>query len=309
MGVREFYQPRSVHEALELLGRAPEETRVVAGGTDLFLQLRRGDVRSAYLVDVAEIAEMTYIREEPDLIRVGAGTLVADLAGSEVLRRYASALAESAAVLGSPQIRNRATIGGNLGRSSPAADCVCALMALDAAILVQSTSGTREIPIGSFLLGPGQNALVPGELVLEVRIPRPGGRHGSRFIKLGRRKALVLATASAAAHLELGPDWTVVKCGLALGSVGPVTVRARTAEDLLRGKVLSPEAIQAAAEEAAREASPISDVRGSAEYRRAVIPVLVARALEEARARARETQTRARDTEVQAARETGADRG
>lgn len=124
-----------------------------------------------------------------------------------LLRRYAAALAEAASALGSPQIRNRATIGGNLGRSSPAADCVCALMALGAEVLVQSASGTREIPIDRFLLGPGKNALAPDELIVEVRMSKPRGRFGSRFLKLGRRKALVLATASAAAHgLVAGGD-------------------------------------------------------------------------------------------------------
>ena len=207
MEVREFYQPRSVQEALELLGRAPGETRVVAGGTDLFLQLRRGDIRAAYLLDVGGVAELAYIREEPQFIRVGAATLVDDLARSGLLRRYAAALAEAASALGSPQIRNRATIGGNLGRSSPAADCVCALMALGAEVLVQSASGTREIPIDRFLLGPGKNALAPDELIVEVRMGKPRGRFGSRFLKLGRRKALVLATASAAAHgLVAGGD-------------------------------------------------------------------------------------------------------
>ncbi|MCL5046639.1 MAG: xanthine dehydrogenase family protein subunit M, partial [Actinobacteria bacterium] len=288
MEVREFYQPRSVQEALELLGRAPGETRVVAGGTDLFLQLRRGDIRAAYLLDVGGVAELAYIREEPQFIRVGAATLVDDLARSGLLRRYAPALAEAASALGSPQIRNRATIGGNLGRSSPAADCVCALMALGAEVLVQSASGTREIPIDRFLLGPGKNALAPDELIVEVRLGKPRGRFGSRFLKLGRRKALVLATASAAAHVELDGAGAIGKCGLAMGAVGPVTVRAQSAEELLRGKALSPEAIRAAAGEASRQASPISDVRGSAEYRRTVIPVLVGRVLEDAWARAQE---------------------
>jgi carbon-monoxide dehydrogenase medium subunit len=171
---------------------------------------------------------------------------------------------------------------------------VCALVALHAAVRLASYTTERRLAVTEFLLGPGRNAARPDELIVAVSFPKPQGRYGSNFIKLGRRKALALAVVAVGASLELDEAGCVRRCGIALGSVGPTTLEARQAEALLVGQALSPELIEQAAARAGEEASPISDVRGSAKYRKDMVPVLVRRALQASWEQA-QAQAEARD--------------
>lgn len=287
MDVKRFYRPRTLNEALKRLAAAPERTKAVAGATDLLPQIQKGDLHPEYLVDLTALPEICQIAEVGDEIVIGAGVTIQELAESPLIVGQASVLAEAAASLGSLQIRNRATIGGNLARSSPAADCVCALVALHATLRLRSLAGDRSMPVTEFLVGPGRNAARPDELIVAVSFPRPRGRYGSHFIKLGRRKALVLAVVAVGAALELDDSGRVLRCGIALGSVGPTTLWAKAAEDLLVGQALTPELIAHAAARAGEAAKPISDVRGSAKYRKEMAPVLTRRALQESWERAR----------------------
>lgn len=279
MDVKRFYRPKTLSQALKRLASAPERTRAVAGATDLLPQIEKGDLHPEYLVDLTHIDELCQVRETNGDIEIGAGVTIQELAESPLIVKQCKVLSEAAASLGSLQIRNRATIGGNLARSSPAADCVCALVSLHAAVHLRSTTGERCLPVTDFLLGPGRNAAHPDELIVAVSFPKPQGRYGSNFIKLGRRKALVLAVVAVGATVELDDAGRVTRCGIAMGSVGPTTLEARQAEALITGQVLTPELIEQAALKAGEEAKPISDVRGSAKYRREMVPVLVRRAL------------------------------
>ena len=279
MEIKEFYTPETLEEAISILSLAPEQSRVVAGGTDLLPQFRRGEIRADFLIDLTRVDELKFIAEDEKHVRIGSGTTVQELAEADLIKKWFRVLAEAAASLGSLQVRNRGTIGGNLGRSSPAADCVCALVALNAMLVLKSREGQRDVLVRDFLVGPGRNVARPDEIITEIAIRKPQGPCGSKFIKIGGRKALVLAIVSAGAYLEVGQGGEIDQCGLGLGSAGPKTVWPEAVPDLLIGKVLNRATLEAVIEKVGEAASPISDVRGSAEYRKAMVPVLARRAL------------------------------
>ena len=279
MEIKEFYTLKTLEEVLSLLSLAPERSRVVAGGTDLLPQLRRGEIRADFLIDLTRVNELKFMAEDEESVRIGAGTTVQELAEDGLIRKHFRVLAEAAASLGSLQVRNRGTIGGNLGRSSPAADPVCALVALNATLVLKSREGQRDVLVRDFLVGPGRNVARPDEIIAEILIRKPQGPCGSKFLKLGGRKALVLAIVSAGAYLEVGRGGEVAQCGIGLGSVGPRTIWPAGVPELLLGRVLDRERLEAVVQKVSEAVSPISDVRGSAEYRRAMVPVLTRRAL------------------------------
>jgi probable selenate reductase FAD-binding subunit len=272
--IEAFYQPTSVKEAVRLLhgGRA----RVVAGGTDLAL-LRDRSIR--FLVDVKHLG-LDYIRRDGNGYDIGAACTMAALEKSAMVRGLAGGiLAQAAATCGSIQIRNLATVGGNLAHGSPAADTATPLLAMDASVVLQTARGRQRMTLREFFALP-QKRRINGGLLVQIFIPKCKGRVGWSFQKLGRTETDI-AVVNTAAGLGIAKDGTCSWARIALGAVAPAPMRAEKAEALLVGHPLSADLIERAAESVGREVQPISDQRASAEYRREISQVLTRRALHE----------------------------
>ena len=274
--VETFYRPGSVREAVRLLQNGKNRARVVAGGTDLVVE---GDRSIRCLIDITH-AGLSYIRRKGKACVIGATTTMAAIENSTAIGALAGGvLARAAATCGSVQIRNMATLGGNLAHGSPAADTATPLLALDAEVVLADARGRRRIPLTAFYSGPRKTA--PGKaLIVEVAIPAlPRGGRWS-FQKLGRT-ASDISLVNAAAGLQLDSKGRVKWVRIAVGAVAPRPIRAVKAEKLLVGRQVDESTLAEVCDEAAREVRPISDVRASAEYRREMVRVLVRRALEE----------------------------
>jgi carbon-monoxide dehydrogenase medium subunit len=274
--VQAFYRPGNVREALRLLHGGKGRTRIVAGGTDVVAQ---ADCSIRFLIDITH-AGLSYIRHRSGACVIGATTTMAALESSPVIRALAGGiLAHAAATCGSVQIRNRATIGGNLANGSPAADTASPLLALDAEVVLADQRGRHKVPLAALYSGL-RKILLGKALIVEVVIPAPprGGRWS--FQKLGRTQTDI-SLVNAAAGLQLDSHGRAKWARIALGAVAPAPMRAIAAENLLVGRKLDETLLEEVCEEVAREVRPITDVRASAEYRRAMSRVLTRRALEE----------------------------
>lgn len=282
-----YHQPETVSEALELLGRLGRDAHPLAGGTDLGVLLRRRRVKPSAVISLARVEEMRRLEARDNEIIIGAGTTHRAIERSPLFADALRALPEACETVGSVQIRNLGTVGGNLCNASPAADTPPVLLAFDASVAIAGAHGVRRVPLEAFFMGYRRTALTEGELLLDVRVPLPPPHSGSAFLKIGRRKAMEISIACAGALVTLdGGTQQVREVRIGLGSVGPVSLRARQAEALLRGHPLDPGRIAAAARTAAAECSPIDDLRATAEYRRLVVETLVSRALTAAAERA-----------------------
>jgi carbon-monoxide dehydrogenase medium subunit len=275
----EYHEPTSVAEAVELGGRFGADGRFLAGGTDLIIQMRRGKVAPRHVVSLHRVPGLDAIEANGD-VRLGA------LVTHRAIERCASfqgrlyGLVEGAEVVGGHQVRNVGTVGGNVVNASPAADVVPVLLALDAAVTCVGTDGERTLALEEFLVGPGETARRPGELLTGVRFAAPGERSATAFLKAGRRRAMEISVVCVAAHLTVdAAGERCVGARIALGAVAPTTWRAREAERALEGRVLTPEALRDAGRAAAAGCQPISDVRASSRYRRLLVESLVPRAL------------------------------
>ena len=277
--VEHYLRPASVREALRLLEDGKGRARVVAGGTDLVLA---GDESVRVLIDITR-AGLRYVRAKDEALAIGATTTMADLEESRAVRSLAGGiLARAAAGCGSVQNRNLATIGGNMAHGSPAADLAAPLLALEASVvLAYPNGGRRKLPIREYLALPRAGGATEA-LVVELRLPQPpgGSRTGWSYRKLGRT-AVDISLVNVAAGIGLDARGKVKWARIALGAVAPVAMRAAGAEKILAGRVLDRGLADEAAQCVAREVSPISDQRASAEYRREMSGVLAARALEE----------------------------
>ncbi|MGZ4838369.1 MAG: FAD binding domain-containing protein [Terriglobales bacterium] len=272
--IQAFYQPTSVREAVRLLhgGRG----RVVAGGTDLAL-LRDRSIR--FLVDVKHLG-LDYIRRDGNGCDIGAACTMAEVENSPIVRGLAGGiLARAAATCGSIQIRNLATIGGNLANGSPAADTATPLLAMDASVVLQNEKGRRRLTLQEFFALP-QKQRVQGGLLVQIFVPKSKGRGGWSFQKFGRTETDI-SVVNCAGGLGVMRDGKVAWARLALGAVAPAPMRALKAEGLLVGQAITAELIERAAESVASEVQPISDQRASAEYRREISQVMARRALRE----------------------------
>ncbi len=277
-----YERPVSLEQLSVLLtdhaGRVP---RYLAGGTDLLVAMRTGKDKPELVVDLKGLPDLRGINPcEEGRLRIGALTTIHSLEINETIRNQAPVLFEAARVLGSWQVRNRGTLGGNLANGSPTADTAVPLLALDAEILTWSPSGTRRIPAASFWLGAGKTILHPGEIITGVEIPLKEGS-SSAYTKLGKRRAMDIAIVSAAVVLQ-GHRGVIQEVRIALGGAGPTPVRARSAEACLTGRPALSEHIIQAGREAANDSNPRTSSRASREYRLSVIPVLVERSLRSA---------------------------
>jgi carbon-monoxide dehydrogenase medium subunit len=284
-----FERPDSLAEALGLLGRPEGGAQILAGGTDLLVNMKKGTAAPSLLVSLDGLGSLDEVSTRGGRLALGATAVATRIAAHAGVRRRFTALAEGAGNLGPPLIRCRATVGGSLITARPAADLLPPLLALEARVSLTGPGGDRELPVDEFFLGPGQTRRRPGEILIGVRALSPPAGSGSAYMKLGIRQICEISIVNAAAALTLSPDGRrVSRARLALGAVAPTPIRCPVAESALEGRVAGPRALARAAREAALEARPISDHRGSSDYRTLMAEVLVRRALENALERARE---------------------
>ena len=288
-----YFIPATLDETLHLLAEKREKARLVAGATDLMLELERG-VRKGIetVIDITRLPDLDRITlDEHEIIHLGALVTHNAAACSKLLRERAFPLVSAAWQVGAPQIRNRATVAGNLVTASPANDTITPLVALGAWVVLASTKGTRRVPLQDFYTGVRKTVMQPDEMLVDIAFPAlqsrlatPAGNSGQRgtFLKLGLRRAQAISLVNTAIILDLGPagSQSAVKSAvITLGAVAPTIIHAAEAEAFLAGKQLTDECIARAAELAAEAARPIDDIRGSAAYRKAMVRVLVSRAL------------------------------
>ena len=251
---------------------------ILSGGTDLLVKIRGGLVRPGLLLDVSRMPTLQGIRRTESAIEIGAAVTESEIFASPVVREALPLLATALRTLGSVQIRNRGTLGGNLVNASPAADSAIPLLLYDAELDLIGPGGQRTVPLDGFFLGPGKTALDPGEFIRTVRVPISEVEYRAFYHKVGKRRALTIAIASLGALIR-ADEGLVTEARFAAGSVAPTPVRLRAVERPLLGAALNEDAIEAARRLAIEGASPISDVRATAEYRSQVVGDLVARAL------------------------------
>lgn len=275
---------RSKEEALAALEEAGQEAVVLAGGTNVVPDIRSGKVRGGVLVSIGGVQELRHISADAHRIRIGPLTTIADILESDIIRREAGVLWQAARVFADPLVRNRATVAGNLGNASPAADSAVPLLVLDAVVEVERAGGSlRRVPLREFFVGPGRSVLQPGDLITCVEFSREAAQMGGCFIKLGLRRSMAISVASVAV-LGKVEGGHIQEARVALGALAATPVRAGAAEAFLRGKETTPAVIQEAAHLVCEGVSPITDIRGSREYRRYVAGVLFKRAWEVAAA-------------------------
>ena len=281
-------RPDDLDGALAAIAEGGPGTKVLAGGTDLLIQLRFGVIHPTVIVDLSGVVSLRTLRlDDAGDLRIGAGTTVSAVELSPDVSSQFLCLRESAEQLGSRQIRNTATVAGNVCHSSPSAEFAPPLIALGAEAQIRSLTGDRTVAMEDFAVGPGQNILEAGEMLTEIRVPAQAGRTGAAYDCLKIRKLMDIAIVSAAASVTLDADGNCASVRLVLGAVAAVPVRATRAEDMLRGHRLTPDLLHAAAVVAGSEAKPITDVRATREYRQAMIVRSALRALSTADERAR----------------------
>ena len=281
----EYEAPTELAQAIDRLAKFGGEAKVLAGGQSLIPLMKFRLAQPARIIDLNRIAGLAYVRENGDL-RIGALTRETDLEESAVIRERYAIIADTAAVIADPIVRNLATVGGNVAHADPANDHPATLLALRASVVARGKGGERVISIDDFFVDTFTTSLAPDEIVTEIRIPRAQTQSGGAYIKL-ERKVGDFAIVGVAAHLQLDEKGNVATAGIGLTNVGPTAIRARGAEDALRGRAPDDKAIAVAAEAAAAESQPVADLRGPAEYKRDVVRVLTTRALRRAVARAK----------------------
>ncbi|MDE0482375.1 MAG: xanthine dehydrogenase family protein subunit M [Candidatus Poribacteria bacterium] len=278
----EFFEPTTLAEASRLF--AQEHAQLLAGGTDLVIGMKAYTETPQSVISLQNIPGLTGITADSDNgITIGAMTKVREVELSEDILKHHTALAEGASEIGSIQIRNLATLGGNIAHASPAADTVAGLLVADAQVDIASADGERTVSINELFTGPGQTVLKPGEIITQFRLPSPAS--GSHYIKHKIREVMDLAFIGVASAINL-QNGVIKEARIGLAAVAPTPIRATEAENLLKGKIPTPELLQQAGEVAAAATRPISDLRCSAEHRREMVDVLTRRTLQIAADRA-----------------------
>jgi len=262
------------------------DVNMVAGGTDLLPQMKNGLVKPARVVDLSGIPDLKVLETDADgALHIGAAVSAHTVELSDVVRAGFLGVAEGAGVIGSYQVRNLATVGGNVCNAAPSADVSPPLVAMDALIVIAGPNGRRTVPIADFFLGVRRTALQPGEMMVEIVVPAPGTGSGGTYLRHTPRRELDIAVVGVGTQLTI-QDGRCTRARVALGAVAPVIVRATEAEAKLEGAEITPALLDEAAALAVKSATPISDQRGSAEYRLHLVRVLTRRTLQTAFERA-----------------------
>jgi carbon-monoxide dehydrogenase medium subunit len=276
-------EAKTIEEACSLLAKYKDKARVIAGGTDLLVSMKRREVSPQHLINVKTIPNLDTISySRKDGLVIGALTTLAEVESSPIVRERFPILSSAAHQTASPHIRNMGTIGGNLCNAAPSADMAPSLIGLRAKAKIKGLKGERVVAVEDFFLGPGVSILQVGEILTEIQVPNPPPHTRGVYLKLPARTAIDIAVVGVAVVVTLDSKGkSIVDARIVLGAVAPTPIRARHAEELIRGKAISDELIKKAAQAAADEARPISDVRGSASYRKEMVRVLTKRALKQ----------------------------
>lgn len=277
----ELVIPETLDAALAALAQGNGEAQVLAGGTNLIVDMRARRATPRRLVGLGQLEALRSIRIEDGRVRLGARTTMSDILHHPTLAEHAPALIAQARVFAGQMVRNAATVAGNICSGSPAADVVPPLLACDAEVTLANTGGTRVVPLHEFFLGYKEDARAAGELMTEIAWNLPQAPTAELFYKLARRKGDAITVVGVAVALS-AEDGVCARARIALGAVAPVVTRATAAEDLLTGQKLTPDLIEAAAQQAVQEVDPIDDIRASAGYRRHTVHALTRRLVTQA---------------------------
>ena len=280
MGEFRFFRPTELKELLDFKAREGSRARILDGGSNVLVYINEGSIAGGTLVDVKSLDAIKGIAERDGKLEIGAGELIADIIDSELIRKKAPFLREALQKFANPLVRNMATLAGNIADSSPIGDTIPPLLVLEAEVVLASAGAERVIALEEFFTGPGQNVLTEQEIICKVRFPLPAKGKGGH-IKLGLRRGTSCSVASVAVWLVADKN-TVKDIRIALGGVAPTPIRARKTEDAFRGQSLDWERIAELSRRVTEEVSPITDVRGSAEYRKQVSAGLLAKAIRQA---------------------------
>jgi len=275
----EYFAPQSVAEAVTLLKERGDGVRLLAGGTDLLVHMKEGGLHPSAVVSLHALDDLRGIAfDETSGLRAGAGELLAAVESHEAVRSRYAALAEGAGIVGSVQTRNMATLGGNIANAAPSADTAPPLVVFDAIAEIAGRDGEREVPVAELFTGPGQTVLAKDEMLVAFRLPVPAPHTGSVYQRHTPRKIMDIAAVGVGVRLTLDGD-AIADARVCLGAVGPTPFRATEAEEALAGQPANETTFARAAELAQAAAKPISDVRGSAEFRRYLVGVMTKRCL------------------------------
>lgn len=276
----QYHEPSTLAEACQVMGELGTRAKPLAGGTDLIVNMKKKVLSPEHVVSLGKLEELRELGSSDGGITIGALMTAAKIAESEKIAAALPALTRGASSLGSPLIRNLATVAGNLVSARPAADLPPPLMAYNATIVLKKKDGERDLPLEDFFKGPGMTAIAPEEILTGIRVETPPPYSGAAYIKLGTRKALEISLVNVASYIALdGPEGTISSARIVMGAVGPVPLRAFSAEKVLAGEKPSEQLFERAARAAASDSRPIDDFRGSAEYRRDMVGVLTRRTL------------------------------
>jgi carbon-monoxide dehydrogenase medium subunit len=277
----DFHEPASVSEACAIMKTYGARAKILAGGTDLMVNMKKRILAPEHLVCLGKIDAMHAIEEKDGHIVIGGRYTVAELTVDALVEEKFSALQSGAKALGSPLVRNRATIGGNIGSARPAADLPPSLIAYGATVVLESGKGRREVALKDFFKGPGFTEIDVDEILTEVRVPIPGDGQGAGYINLGVRKAQDCNVVNVASFIALDEkDGRIKQARIVMGSVGPTPLRAKSAEAALIGKKPDEARFLKAGEAARNDCTPIDDFRGAASYRKAMVGILTKRTLD-----------------------------
>lgn len=279
-----LHRPQTLDQAIDLAAMHAGRFRYIAGGTDLVVQMRRGLRSHAEIIDLSSMTELRCVKKDAGSYQIGALCTHKEIESHPGLISDFPALCKAARVVGGHQVRNIGTVGGNIANASPAADVAVALLGIGGIVNVRGKDGSRSISLDNFFLGPGETVLKESEIITSVTIPVPANRkaisYQCDFVKIGRRKAMEIAVASAAILMAFDADGRVLVSRIALGAVGPKPLRAAKAEAALQGAELNEHVIASAAELAGNaDCAPRTDVRASDKYRRKVVQGCVSRML------------------------------
>jgi aerobic carbon-monoxide dehydrogenase medium subunit len=281
----EYLRPSTIPEAVAMLQQHGDDAKILSGGQSLIPMMKLRIARPAILIDINRVSGLAYIKEEDGYLKIGGLTREADLENSSLIASKFPIIHDTAHVIADPQVRNLATLAGNLAHGDPANDHPATMLSLGAKIVATGPRGERVISVEDFFVTLFTTALEPNEIVTEIRIPLPPPHSGGAYFKL-ERKVGDFATAAVAAQVTLDGGGVCQQVGIGLTNVGPTPVKARKAETFLRGKKLDDANIRQAAQRASEEAQPSSDLRGPAEYKKGLVKELTVRALSRAAERA-----------------------
>jgi len=279
----DYHEPSRVQEACAMLCEFQDKGAVLAGGTDLLVSMKKGKAAPSHVVTLSRIEDLKGIKRDHGSLSIGACVTVADLKESGEVQSDFSGLSEGAGALGSPLIRNLATVGGNIVTARPAADLPPPLIAYGASLILKKENGERVLLLEEFFKSPGQTNIEPGEILCNIVLNEPPPYSGGGYMKLGLRRSLEISIVNVAAFLALdGPSGPIREARIVLGAVAPTPMRSPSAEKVLIGQKPDEDLFGMAGEEAAKDARPIDDFRASAEYRREMVKVLTKKGLKKA---------------------------